>query len=110
MSKKPNWFKGIFPALVTPFTEEDEFDETAYRELIRFVLPHVDGLVPSGTTGEFSYLTSAERIRTFEIALEEANGKPVIASICAPVASTLTALTHRLRVRSRAPVARPACT
>jgi len=79
MYKKPDWFKGIFPALVTPFTQDDKLDETAYRELIRHVLPHVDGLVPSGTTGEFSYMTEAEKIRTFEIALEEANGKPVIA-------------------------------
>ncbi len=79
MSKKPEWFRGIFPALVTPFTKDDKLDETAYRELIRHVLPHVDGLVPSGTTGEFSYLTEAEKIRTFEIALEEADGKPVVA-------------------------------
>jgi 4-hydroxy-tetrahydrodipicolinate synthase len=79
MSKKPNWFKGIFPALVTPFTGDDKLDETAYRELIRYLLPHVDGLVPSGTTGEFSYMTEAERLRSIEIALEEADGKPVVA-------------------------------
>ena len=51
--KKVDWFKGIFPALVTPFTTENEIDEATYRELIRFVLPHVDGVVPCGTTGEF---------------------------------------------------------
>jgi hypothetical protein len=27
VSKKPDWFKGIFPALVTPFTEDDQVDE-----------------------------------------------------------------------------------
>jgi 4-hydroxy-tetrahydrodipicolinate synthase len=79
MTKKPSWLKGIFPALVTPFTKDDKLDEAAYRELIRHLLPHVDGLVPSGTTGEFSYMAEAERIRTFEIALEEADGKPVVA-------------------------------
>ena len=57
MSKKPNWFKGIFPALVTPFTKDDEIDEAAYRALIRYVLPHGDGVVPVGTTGEFVYLS-----------------------------------------------------
>ena len=46
MTKKPDWFKGIFPALVTPFTEDGEVDEGAYRALIRYVLPHVDGVVP----------------------------------------------------------------
>jgi 4-hydroxy-tetrahydrodipicolinate synthase len=94
MSKKPDWFKGIFPALVTPFTKDDKLDEAAYRELIRFVLPHVDGLVPSGTTGEFSYMTAAERIRTFEIALEEANGKPVIAGTGCPSTRATIQLTQ----------------
>jgi 4-hydroxy-tetrahydrodipicolinate synthase len=94
MSKKPQWFKGIFPALVTPFTQDDELDETAYRELIRFVLPHVNGLVPSGTTGEFSYMTEAERIRTFEIALEEAKGKPVVAGTGCPSTRATMRLTR----------------
>jgi len=90
MSKKPDWFKGIFPALVTPFTREDELDETAYRALIRYLLPHVDGLVPSGTTGEFSYMSEAERLRSIEIALEEANGKPVVAGTgCMSTRATL---------------------
>ena len=94
MSKKPDWFKGIFPALVTPFTRDDKLDEIAYRELIRYVLPHVDGLVPSGTTGEFSYMTEAERIHTFEIALEEANGKPVIAGTGCPSTRATVRLTQ----------------
>lgn len=94
MSKKPDWFKGIFPALVTPFTGDDKLDETAYRELIRHLLPHVDGLVPSGTTGEFSYMTEAEKIRTFEIALEEANSKPVIAGTGCPSTRATVRLTQ----------------
>ncbi len=94
MSKKPDWFKGIFPALVTPFTREDKLDETAYRELIRHVLPHVDGLVSSGTTGEFSYMTETEKIRTFEIALEEADGKPVIAGTGCPSTRATMRLTQ----------------
>ncbi|UCC62970.1 MAG: formaldehyde-activating enzyme [Anaerolineae bacterium] len=94
MSKKPDWFKGIFPALVTPFTQDDRLDEIAYRELIRHLLPHVDGLVPSGTTGEFSYLTEAERIRTIEIALEEAGGKPVVAGTGCPSTRATVRLTQ----------------
>ena len=97
MSKKPMWFKGIFPALVTPFTRDNKLDETAYRELIRHVLPHVDGVVPSGTTGEFSYMTDAERIRTFEIALEEANGKPVVAGTGCPSTRATMRLTEAAR-------------
>jgi len=80
MSKKPDWFKGIYPALVTPFTEDDEIDEAAYRALVRYVLPHVDGVVPVGTTGEFVYLSEAEKQKVIEIAIDEVGGGvPVVA-------------------------------
>ena len=32
LSKKTDWFKGIFPALVTPFDKADQIDEKAFRE------------------------------------------------------------------------------
>ncbi len=71
---------GVFPALVTPFQRKtEEVDEAAFRALIRHLLPHVDGLVTAGTTGEFPYLTRQEKRRLVEIAVEEAQGKPVIA-------------------------------
>lgn len=85
MSKKPDWFKGIFPALVTPFTQDDEIDEAAYRALIRYVLPYVDGVVPCGTTGEFVYLSTAEKQKAIEIALDEVGGRvPVVAGTGCP--------------------------
>ncbi len=72
--------RGIFPALVTPFQRKTEtVDEQAFRALIRHVLPHVDGLVTSGTTGEFPYLTRAEKHLLVQVAREEAQDKPVIA-------------------------------
>ena len=44
------------------------------------MLPHVDGLVPAGTTGEFSYLSIEERKRIIEIAIEEAGDRvPIVA-------------------------------
>ncbi len=80
MGYKTDWFKGVFPALVTPFTSDDKFDEAAYRQLIQYVLPHVNGIVPCGTTGEFSYMSFAEKQRVIEVALDEVNGKiPVLA-------------------------------
>ena len=79
MPVKVPWLKGVFPALVTPFAKDEEFDETAYRDLIRHVLPHVDGLVPCGTTGEFPYLSVEEQKHIVGVAVEEAGGKPVIA-------------------------------
>ena len=91
MSKKPDWFKGIFPALVTPFTEDDQVDEEAFRALIRHVLPHVDGVVPAGTTGEFVYLTEAEKRLVIDIAVDEVGGRvPVVAGTgCASTRDTI---------------------
>ncbi|MBC7232809.1 MAG: 4-hydroxy-tetrahydrodipicolinate synthase [Chloroflexi bacterium] len=91
MNKKPEWFKGIFPALVTPFADGRAIDEAAYRSLIRFVLPHVNGVVPVGTTGEFVYLTEEEKRRAIAIALDEVAGRvPVVAGTgCASTRDTV---------------------
>jgi 4-hydroxy-tetrahydrodipicolinate synthase len=70
---------GVFPALVTPFDQDEGVDESAFRGLVRHVIDDVDGLVPCGTTGEFPYLSVEEQKRLIEIAVEEAKGKPVIA-------------------------------
>jgi len=75
---------GVNPALVTPFAKDQSVDEAAFRSLIRHVIDDVDGLVPCGTTGEFNYLTPEENKRLVEIAVEEAQGKPVIAGAGAP--------------------------
>jgi 4-hydroxy-tetrahydrodipicolinate synthase len=71
---------GINPALVTPFTRDDKIDEEALRNLLRFVLPHVDGVVPCGTTGEFVNMSHAERRQVLEICVDEVEREvPVIA-------------------------------
>jgi len=91
VSKKPDWFKGIFPALVTPFTEDDQVDEEAFRALIRHLLPHVNGVVPVGTTGEFVYLSEAEKRLAIDIAIDEVEGRvPVVAGTgCASTRDTI---------------------
>ncbi len=92
MNKKPEWLRGVFPALVTPAAADGAVDEAAYRKLVRFVLPHVNGLVPVGTTGEFVYLTTEEKKRAIEIALDEAAGRvPVVAGTgCASTRETIS--------------------
>ena len=91
MSKKPEWFKGIFPALVTPSASDETIDETAYRALIRHVLPSVNGIVPVGTTGEFVYLSTEEKQQAIDIALDEVAGRvPVVAGTgCATTRETV---------------------
>ena len=98
MGYKTEWFKGIYPALVTPFSADGGLNEAAYRQLIQYVLPHVNGVVPCGTTGEFSYMTFEERQRTIEVCLDEVAGQvPVLAGTgCKSTRETL-ALTEWAR-------------
>jgi 4-hydroxy-tetrahydrodipicolinate synthase len=63
--------EGVFVALVTPFKKDESIDEQAFRELIKHVLPNVDGIVPCGTTGEFVYLDFDEMKKLYEIAVDE---------------------------------------
>jgi 4-hydroxy-tetrahydrodipicolinate synthase len=98
MPIKVPWMKGVYPALVTPFLRQNEaLDEAAFRRLIRHCLPQVNGLVTSGTTGEFNTLTREEQRRLLEIALEEAAGKPVIAGCGASGTAEAIALAEDAR-------------
>ena len=84
--------KGVYTALVTPFTKSNEVNEKVLRELINFLIEKgVSGLVPVGTTGEFVYLSEEERKKVVEIVVDEVNGRvPVIAGTGA--SSTLDAI------------------
>ena len=86
MVKNPTFQpRGVLPALVTPFTRGEAVDETALRALVRHVLPHVDGVVPCGTTGEFIYLTPDEQKQVIEIVVDEVAGRvPIVAGAGAP--------------------------
>lgn len=73
-------FRGVFPALVTPF-RNGAVDEEAFVSLVeRQIAGGVHGLVPVGTTGETSTLSHEEHKRVVEICVATARGRvPVIA-------------------------------
>ena len=78
----PEGFRGVLPALITPFTEDGtSIDEVSLVAIVdRLVAGGVAGLVPGGSTGEFTTLTTAERRRLVEITVEAAAGRvPVVA-------------------------------
>jgi 4-hydroxy-tetrahydrodipicolinate synthase len=82
---KTDWFSGVFPALVTPFDKNEEIKDEAFLQLIDHVLPHVNGIVPCGTTGEFSYLSEKEKRHVLDLAVDGVKGKvPVIAGTGCP--------------------------
>ncbi len=72
--------KGIFTALVTPFSGE-LLDENGFEKLVEWqICEGVDGIVPCGTTGEASTLSYEEHERVIELAVKVARGRiPVIA-------------------------------
>src|ERR687896_1077041 len=60
-------FRGLMPAMVTPFDEREEVDLKATEAVVeRFIEAGVDGISPLGSTGEASHLTSEERKRFIE--------------------------------------------
>lgn len=71
--------KGVNVALVTPFTK-DGLDEEAFRNLIRYCKEQgVHGIVPCGSTGEFTHMTFEEKKQAIHIAVDAAEGMKVIA-------------------------------
>jgi 4-hydroxy-tetrahydrodipicolinate synthase len=78
----PEPFHGVLPALITPFTDDGEaIDTEALAAIVdRLIGAGVGGLVPGGSTGEFTTLTTAERRRLVEVTVEAAGGRvPVVA-------------------------------
>ncbi|THD65014.1 4-hydroxy-tetrahydrodipicolinate synthase [Phenylobacterium sp.] len=87
-------FKGVFPALVTPF-RDGEVDEKAFVALVeRQIAGGVHGLVAVGTTGESATLRHDEHREVTELCVKTAAGRvPVIAgtgSNCTEEAIELT--------------------
>ena len=75
-------FHGVLPALITPFTDDGaHVDADALAAVVeRLVAAGAAGLVPGGSTGEFTTLTSAERRQVVEVTVEAAHGRvPVVA-------------------------------
>lgn len=74
-------FSGSIPALVTPFTDDGQFDEAAYRALVDWQIAEgSSALVPCGTTGEAATLTAEEHFHIVGVCVDQTAGRvPVIA-------------------------------
>jgi len=73
-------FSGVFPAMVTPFTADNEIDtETLREDAQRLEKAGVDGLVPMGSTGESATLSHAEHVEVIEAVVDAVEDVPVIA-------------------------------
>lgn len=76
-------FKGVIPALVTPFDINENIDEQGLKDLVKYLLDSgIHGLYLTGSTGEGFLMDSEERKRVVEIVMDEVAGKvPVVVHV-----------------------------
>jgi 4-hydroxy-tetrahydrodipicolinate synthase len=74
---------GVVPPVVTPLTEDREFDVPSFERLLRRLLAAgVDGLFVLGSSGEAPFCTDELRIRIVREAVRIADGRvPVLAGV-----------------------------
>ena len=76
-------FHGVFPYLVSPVGASGEVDADVLARLCNDLIgAGVHGLTPLGSTGEFAYLSWAQRRRVVEVVVQAASGRvPVVAGV-----------------------------
>ena len=83
MSKDFRDFKGVIPAVLSVFDQNENLDDRGTRELIRFLLSFdIGGLYLTGSTGETFLMNSEERMHQVEVVMEEVGDKlPVVVHV-----------------------------
>lgn len=76
-------FSGTWPALVTPFTTDDQVNVSVLRDLVEYLLGKgADGFYTCGATGQGLFMSVKERKRVLETVLDQAQGRvPVIVHV-----------------------------
>jgi dihydrodipicolinate synthase/N-acetylneuraminate lyase len=82
MTRTTDW-RGVFPSIPTPFTDEGGVDLVAQRNIVRFAVDHgADGLICFGLAGEVLQLAPDERERLAEVIVDEVAGAvPVLVGV-----------------------------
>ena len=92
-------FSGVFPALLTPITDQDCVDTAALCELTEFLLDRgVNGFYLCGSTGEGLLLTEQERCLVTETVVRHVRGR---APVVAHVGALATSVSERLARHAR---------
>jgi 4-hydroxy-tetrahydrodipicolinate synthase len=85
---RPAPLRGYIMPLLTPFNADGSVDEQGMRTNIAYLIGEgIHGITLTGSFGEFPLLTEQERIRLYEVAVEEAAGR------CTVIAGTAHART-----------------
>jgi 4-hydroxy-tetrahydrodipicolinate synthase len=69
--------EGIYVPMVTPFNEKDEsVNYEGLREVVDFLIKNgVEGIIPSGSTGEISSMNRQEQMAVNETVIKHVNGR-----------------------------------
>jgi N-acetylneuraminate lyase len=80
-------FHGVWPALVTPFTRDDQVSVKVLKDLTdHFIDLEVDGFYVCGSTGQGLFMSLEERKLVAETVIEQVGGRvPVVIHVGSPV-------------------------
>ncbi|MFT0801429.1 4-hydroxy-tetrahydrodipicolinate synthase [Bacillus swezeyi] len=68
--------KGIYPAMLTPLTKDQDINETALKHLTNHLIDaNVHGLFALGTNGEFHLFNKEDKLKVAEIIIQETAGR-----------------------------------
>ncbi|GJD99598.1 dihydrodipicolinate synthase family protein [Methylobacterium isbiliense] len=92
---------GVFPYLVSPVDAEGRVLRPVLARLVDHLIAEgVHGLTPLGSTGEFAYLTVAQKLAVVETVVEAAAGRvPVIAGVAATTTAEAVSLAREVMRR-----------
>ncbi|GJD50300.1 putative 2-dehydro-3-deoxy-D-pentonate aldolase YjhH [Methylobacterium crusticola] len=92
---------GVFPYLVSPVDADGRVMRPVLTRLVEHLIAAgVHGLTPLGSTGEFAYLTRAQKEEVVETVVAAARGRvPVIAGVAATSTAEAVALARSLMAR-----------
>jgi 4-hydroxy-tetrahydrodipicolinate synthase len=91
-------FAGVFPYLVSPVDAKGRVKREVLTALVEHLIAAgVHGLTPLGSTGEFAYLSTEQRLDIVDCVVRAARGRvPVVAGVAATTTAAAVDLTRQV--------------
>lgn len=91
-------FHGVFPYLVSPTTQGGDINTAVLGDLVEHLISQgVHGLAPLGSTGEFAYLSNAQRMEVVRATIAANRGRvPVVAGVASTTIRDAVAQTEAM--------------
>ncbi|WP_312795144.1 dihydrodipicolinate synthase family protein, partial [Tianweitania sp.] len=91
-------FHGVFPYLVSPTTQGGDINTAVLGDLVEHLVSQgVHGLAPLGSTGEFAYLSNAQRMEVVKTTIAANRGRvPVVTGVASTTIRDAVAQTEAM--------------